>query len=43
MDRQPVTKVTLRVLNAKNKAFAEMLAESIDEIADQRANGREKA
>lgn len=43
MDRQPVTKVTLRVLNAKNKAFAEMLAESIDEMADQRANGREKA
>ena len=40
---QPVTKVTLRVLNAKNKAFAEMLADSIDELADQRANGREKA
>lgn len=43
MDRQPVTKVTLRILNAKNKAFAEMLADSIDEMADQRANGREKA
>ncbi len=40
MNLQPVTKVTLRVLNAKNKAFAEMLADSIDEMADQRANGR---
>ena len=41
--KQPATKVTLRVLNAKNKAFAEMLAASIDEMADQRANGRKKA
>lgn len=39
---KPVTKVTLRVLNAKNKEFAEMLAGSIDEMANQRANGREK-
>lgn len=39
-NKQPATKVTLRVLNAKNKAFAEMLAASIDEMADQRANGR---
>ncbi|MCB9418937.1 MAG: hypothetical protein H6667_03990 [Ardenticatenaceae bacterium] len=40
---QPVTLVTLRILNAKNEAFAEMLAESIDEMAEQRANGGEKA
>ncbi len=38
---QPATKLTLRLLNAKNEAFAEMLADSIDEMADQRANGRE--
>lgn len=43
MAQQPVTKVTLRVLNAKNKEFAEMLAESIDNMADQRAHGREAA
>ena len=43
VNQQPVTKVTLRVLNAKNIEFAEMLAASIDEMADQRANGREKA
>lgn len=43
MNQQPVTKVTLLELNAKNEEFAEMLAESIDEMADQRANGREKA
>jgi hypothetical protein len=41
--KQPVTKVTLRVLNAKNKEFAEMLADSIDEMAEQRVNGQEKA
>lgn len=34
----PVTKVTLHKLTAKNEEFAEMLAESIDEMADQRAN-----
>ncbi len=39
----PATLVTLRVLNAKNKAFAEMLADAIDEMADQLANNREKA
>lgn len=33
--KKPATKVTLRVLNAKNKAFAEMLAEAIDEMANQ--------
>ena len=33
--KKPATKVTLRVLNAKNKAFAEMLAASIDEMANQ--------
>jgi hypothetical protein len=43
MNPQPATLVTLRLLNAKNKAFAEMLADSIDEMADQRANGRKKA
>lgn len=43
MSLQPVTKVTLRILNAKNKAFAEMLADSIDEMADQQTNSREKA
>ena len=43
MNRQPVTKVTLHELSAKNEEFAEMLAESIDEMADQRANGRKKA
>ena len=32
------TKVTLYELTAKNKAFAEMLAASIDEMADQRVN-----
>lgn len=32
----PATKVTLYVLNAKNQAFAEMLAASIDEMAEQR-------
>jgi hypothetical protein len=35
---KPVARVTLQVLNAKNKAFAEKLAESIDEMANQRAN-----
>ena len=42
MTQQPVSKVTLRVLNEKNKAFADMLADSIDEMAGQRAKGREK-
>ncbi|MBK8900659.1 MAG: hypothetical protein IPM53_05735 [Anaerolineaceae bacterium] len=32
----PATKVTLHVLNAKNIAFAEMLADSIEEMAGQR-------
>jgi len=39
---KPATKVTLQILNAKNKAFAEMLAKSIDEMADQLANSQEK-
>jgi hypothetical protein len=34
---QSVTKVTLHELTVKNKAFAEMLAASIDEMANQRA------
>ena len=37
LNQPPVTKVTLRLLNAKNKAFAEMLAGAIDEMAEQRA------
>ncbi len=41
-DLQPVTLVTLHVLNAKNQAFAEMLAEAIDDMAVQRANDRGK-
>lgn len=40
---KPVTKVTLFELTAKNEAFAEMLAKSIDEMADQRANSQEKS
>ena len=39
---QPATLVTLRILNAENKAFAKMLADSIDEMVAQRANGQEK-
>jgi len=39
---QPATLVTLRELNAKNEAFAEMLAESINEMIDQRMSSREK-
>jgi hypothetical protein len=35
-NEKPVTKVTLYELTAKNEAFAEMLADSIDEMADQR-------
>lgn len=42
-DLQPATLVTLRILSAKNEAFAEMLANSIDEMIAQQANGREKA
>ena len=33
---KPVTKVTLHELTTKNEAFAEMLADSIDEMADRR-------
>ena len=40
---QPVTKVTLYELTAKNEAFAEMLADSIDEMADRRANNESDA
>ncbi len=39
-DSEPVTKVTLYELTAKNKAFAETLAESIDEMANQRPSGK---
>lgn len=40
--RQPATLITLYELNAKNTAFAEMLADAIDEMAVQRADDREK-
>jgi len=40
---QPATLVTLQELNAKNEAFAEMLAEAINEVIDQRVNSQEKA
>lgn len=33
MVKQPVTKVTLSVVSEKNRAFAEMLADAIDEMA----------
>ena len=42
-NQQPATLVTLRILNAKNEAFADMLAASIDEMAAQRASSQEKA
>lgn len=42
MSQPPATKVTLRVVNAKNMEFAEMLANSIDEMADQRTRAKEK-
>ncbi len=35
--KQPVTKVTLYEVTAKNKAFAEMLAEAIDEMDEERS------
>ena len=41
-DIQSVTLVTQHGLTAKNQAFAEMFAEAIDEMAEQRANDREK-
>ena len=34
-DKKPVTKVTLYELTEKNEVFAEMLAESIDEMANK--------
>ena len=40
---RPATKVTLYELTAKNEAFAEMLADSIDEMADRRANNESDA
>lgn len=43
MSTPPVTKVTLHKLTDKNEAFAEMLAEAIDEMAEQRANSQGKA
>jgi hypothetical protein len=39
---QPATKLTLQLLNAKNTAFAETLAEAIDEIVDQRTNSAQQ-
>ncbi len=43
INQPPATKVTLRILNANNKVFAEMLADSIDEMADQRTSRPVKA
>ncbi|MEZ4591979.1 MAG: hypothetical protein R3D55_12685 [Chloroflexota bacterium] len=43
MSQPPATKVTLRIVNAQNKEFAEMLADSIDEMAVQRAARAVKA
>lgn len=40
---QPATKVTLQLLNEKNKEFAESLADSIDEMADLRAKSQVNA
>ena len=37
---QPATKVTLKIMTAKNEAFAEMLADSIDEMAEQLTIGK---
>lgn len=37
---EPVTKVTLHKLTAKNEEFAEMLANSIDEMANQLHNNK---
>lgn len=41
--KQPTIEVTLGELNAKNKEFAESLAESIDEMANNLANSRNVA
>lgn len=38
----PVAKVTLHEVTAKNEAFAQKLANSIDEMVELRSNGREK-
>ena len=43
MRQPPATKVTLRLVNAQNKEFAEMLANSIDEMADQRKQSTQPA
>lgn len=42
LTRQPTTEVTLGELNKKNEAFAEKLAESIDEMANKLANNQNK-
>ena len=42
-NQQAATLLTLRILTAKNEAFADMLAASIDEMAAQRTNDQEKA
>ena len=43
INQPPATKVVLRILNAKNKEFAEMLASSIDEMADLRKQSTQPA
>jgi hypothetical protein len=42
-NQQAATLVTLRVLTTENEAFADMLAEAIDDMVEQRANVQEKA
>lgn len=42
-NQQAATFVTLRILTAKNEAFADMLAEAIDDMVAQRTNSRETA
>ena len=41
-EKKAVTKVTLYELTAKNEAFAEMLAEAIDEMAEHKSLGKEE-
>ena len=41
-DLPSCSKVTLSVINAKNEAFAEMLANSIDEMAEYKSLGKEE-
>ena len=40
---QPVTKLTLYLLNANNESFAEMLADAIDEMIEWKTNSTRNA